>query len=567
MTIGGDDTLSYSQVLVNAGVPLVAIPKTMDNDVQGTEYCIGFSTAITRAKEAINRQRTTLGSHERIGVFRIFGRDAGFSALYTAYVTSARCVIPEAPYDLEALAALLAADHAANPSHYAFVITAEGAIWKGAQMTDVGGADAFGHRHKANVGEALATELRERTGIETLASELTYDLRSGEPDSLDSLVATTFANVAMDLVEGGHHRADGGDPGRKVRAHGTPRPCPRAAQGGRPGDVQRRALPAAIRRQAGRPDAAGRPRLTVGSTPSASRADRARMARARADMSSSPWPPAIRPVSSWAARALTGRTAPSWLASSRAMPRSLRWSDDLEPERVVVVDHPAAPVGEDPALGRAAAERLDDLLDIEPGLDGEDDPLGDAEVRAGQDHLVDRLDRLTGADRADVGDRPAQSASRTGRARSTSASSPPTKIVSVAFLAPSLPPETGASTIDRPRSLSRAAKSQLPDGAIVEQSTMRVPARAPPTTPSGPNRTASTSGVSETQITTISASATAAAGVSAISTPRSASSGARPGVRFQPVTRSAGGRSWPCALLRQRGSTAPGTPRTVTYIA
>jgi len=203
VTIGGDDTLSYSQVLVNAGVPLVAIPKTMDNDVQGTEYCIGFSTAITRAKEAINRQRTTLGSHERIGVFRIFGRDAGFSALYTAYVTSARCVIPEMPYDLDALAELMAADHQANPSHYAFVITAEGAIWKGAQMADVGSADAFGHKHKANIGEALAYELRDRTGIETLASELTYDLRSGEPDSIDSMVATTFANVAMDLVESG----------------------------------------------------------------------------------------------------------------------------------------------------------------------------------------------------------------------------------------------------------------------------------------------------------------------------------------------------------------------------
>jgi len=203
VTIGGDDTLSYSQVLVNEGMALMAIPKTMDNDVQGTEYCIGFSTAITRAKEAINRQRTTLGSHERIGVFRIFGRDAGFSALYTAYVTSARCVIPETPYDLDALCRLLAADHAANPSHYAFVITAEGAIWEGAQMADVGWADAFGHRHKANIGEALATEIRERTGIETLASELTYDLRSGEPDSIDSLVATTFANVAMDLIEGG----------------------------------------------------------------------------------------------------------------------------------------------------------------------------------------------------------------------------------------------------------------------------------------------------------------------------------------------------------------------------
>jgi ATP-dependent phosphofructokinase / diphosphate-dependent phosphofructokinase len=203
ITIGGDDTLSYSQVLADAGVPLVAIPKTMDNDVQGTEYCIGFSTAITRAKEAINRQRTTLGSHERIGVFRIFGRDAGFSALYTAYVTSARCVIPEAPYDLDALAAILAADHAANPSHYSFVITAEGAIWHGAKISDIGEADAFGHRHKANVGEALAYELRARTGIETLASELTYDLRSGEPDSIDSMVATTFANVAMDLVESG----------------------------------------------------------------------------------------------------------------------------------------------------------------------------------------------------------------------------------------------------------------------------------------------------------------------------------------------------------------------------
>ncbi len=203
VTIGGDDTLSFSQVLVSAGVPLVAIPKTMDNDVQGTEYCIGFSTAVTRAKEAINRQRTTLGSHERIGVFRIFGRDAGFTALYTAYVTSSRCLIPEVTYDLDLLAGVLAQDHDNNPSRYSLVITAEGAIWRGARMEAVGAADAFGHRHKANVGEALAAELRQRTGIETLASELTYDLRSGEPDSIDSMVAITFANVAMDLVEAG----------------------------------------------------------------------------------------------------------------------------------------------------------------------------------------------------------------------------------------------------------------------------------------------------------------------------------------------------------------------------
>ncbi len=200
VTIGGDDTLSFSRVLADRGVPLVAIPKTMDNDVQGTEYCIGFSSAITRAKELIDRQRTTLGSHERIGVFRIFGRDAGFSALFTAYVTSGRCVIPEAPYDLDHLAAVLRLDHESNPSHYAFVITAEGAIWQGARLAEVGEPDMYGHRHKSNVGESLAAELSARTGISAVTSELTYDLRSGQPDSIDQMVATTFANVAMDLI-------------------------------------------------------------------------------------------------------------------------------------------------------------------------------------------------------------------------------------------------------------------------------------------------------------------------------------------------------------------------------
>ncbi len=203
VTIGGDDTLSFSAVLSHAGVPVIGIPKTMDNDVQGTEYCIGFSSAITRAKELINRQRTTLGSHERIGVFRIFGRDAGFSALYAAYVTAGRCVIPEAPYDLDHLTGILAADHRGNPSRYAFVITAEGAIWRGENMAELGEADAFGHRRKANVGEVLAAELNRRTGIDTVHSELTYDLRSGEADSLDQMVAITFANVAMDLIADG----------------------------------------------------------------------------------------------------------------------------------------------------------------------------------------------------------------------------------------------------------------------------------------------------------------------------------------------------------------------------
>jgi ATP-dependent phosphofructokinase / diphosphate-dependent phosphofructokinase len=198
--IGGDDTLSFAQTLHDHGVPLIAIPKTMDNDVQGTEYCIGFSTAITRAKEAINRQRTTLGSHERIGVFRVFGRDCGFTALYTAYVTSARCLIPEVPFDLDQLTQLLVEDRANNPSRYAFIITAEGAIWSGGTIQELGEADAFGHRRKANVAEVLAAEFKDRTGIETVFSDLTYDLRSGEPDSLDQMVAITYANVAMDLI-------------------------------------------------------------------------------------------------------------------------------------------------------------------------------------------------------------------------------------------------------------------------------------------------------------------------------------------------------------------------------
>jgi len=203
VAIGGDDTLSYAARLGREGFPVIAIPKTMDNDVHGTEYCIGFSTAVTRAKELINRQRTTLGSHERIGVFRIFGRNAGFTAWYAAYVTSARCVIPESPFDLESLATILAEDWRLNPSNYAFVIASEGAIWQGGEIAEVGESDMFGHRHKADVGEALATELKRLTGIETVNSDLTYDLRSGDPDALDQLVAITFANIAVDLLADG----------------------------------------------------------------------------------------------------------------------------------------------------------------------------------------------------------------------------------------------------------------------------------------------------------------------------------------------------------------------------
>jgi ATP-dependent phosphofructokinase / diphosphate-dependent phosphofructokinase len=205
VTIGGDDTLSYSKVLDRQGVPLIAIPKTMDNDVPGTEYCIGFSSAVTRAKELITRQRTTLGSHERIGVFRIFGRESGFSALYTAYVTSGRCVIPEAPFDLAELLDVLVEDKRLNPSRYSFVIASEGAVWHGQDVAEFGEADAYGHRRKVDIGFALAEQIKVRTGEDAVNSELTYDLRSGDPDSLDQMVAITFANIAIDLIRDGGH--------------------------------------------------------------------------------------------------------------------------------------------------------------------------------------------------------------------------------------------------------------------------------------------------------------------------------------------------------------------------
>ncbi|HXJ91943.1 MAG TPA: 6-phosphofructokinase [Terriglobia bacterium] len=205
IAIGGDDTLSYAARLDNEGVKVIAIPKTMDNDVRNTEYCIGFSTAITRAMKAIDRQRTTVGSHERIGIFRVFGRDAGYTALYTAYVTSIRCCIPEYKVDLNHLIELIMRDKGLNPSNYALVILSEGAAWEGYQAREYGEPDAFGHRKKANVGEDLSDEIKKATGEETIVSDLTYDLRSGSPDFVDKMVASTFASIAMDCIEKGEH--------------------------------------------------------------------------------------------------------------------------------------------------------------------------------------------------------------------------------------------------------------------------------------------------------------------------------------------------------------------------
>jgi 6-phosphofructokinase 1 len=205
VAIGGDDTLSYAAELDKQGMKVIAVPKTMDNDVRNTEYCIGFSTAITRAMDAIDRQRTTVGSHERIGIFRVFGRDAGYTALYTAYVTSMRCCIPEYKVNLDKLIELLVTDKRNNPSNYSIVVLSEGAEWEGYQVKEYGDPDAFGHRKKMSVAEDLSNEIKAKTGEETIVSDLTYDLRSGSPDFVDKMVAATFAGMAMDAIESGQH--------------------------------------------------------------------------------------------------------------------------------------------------------------------------------------------------------------------------------------------------------------------------------------------------------------------------------------------------------------------------
>jgi 6-phosphofructokinase len=205
VAIGGDDTLSYAAHLDKQGVPVIAVPKTMDNDVRNTEYCIGFSTAISRATDAIERQRSTVASHERIGVFRIFGRDAGYTSLYTAYVSSIRCGIPEYKFNVDNMIDLLIEDKKKNPASYALVVLSEGTRWEGYESRQYGEPDAFGHRKKANVAEDLSDKIKARTGDETIVSDLTYDLRGGPPDFVDKMIASTFAGMAVDLIKEGKH--------------------------------------------------------------------------------------------------------------------------------------------------------------------------------------------------------------------------------------------------------------------------------------------------------------------------------------------------------------------------
>lgn len=201
LAIGGDDTLSYALRMHNEGVPVIAIPKTMDNDVHGTDYCIGFSTAVSRGVEFIHNLRTSTGSHERIAVVELFGRYSGATSLITAYLAGAdRALISEVPFDIDKLADLVMSDKASNPSNYAMVTVSEGATIKGGEVHLSGEADAYGHRKLGGIGATTGELLKERTGEGIILQEVAYLMRSGRPDSLDLMVATNYAVMAADLA-------------------------------------------------------------------------------------------------------------------------------------------------------------------------------------------------------------------------------------------------------------------------------------------------------------------------------------------------------------------------------
>lgn len=199
--IGGDDTLSFGVRLHREGVPVVALPKTMDNDVFGTDYCIGFSTAVTRSVEFITNMRTSVGSHERIGIVELFGRNSGETSLISAYLSYVdRAIISEVPFDVRRLAEFLLEDKRNNPSNYAIMTISEGAIMEGGEVIETGEADAYGHRKLGGVGELLADEVKRLTGQNIMYQQLGYLMRSGAPDSLDRMVAMSYGNLAIQLI-------------------------------------------------------------------------------------------------------------------------------------------------------------------------------------------------------------------------------------------------------------------------------------------------------------------------------------------------------------------------------
>jgi len=202
--IGGDDTLSYGERLHREGFPVVAIPKTMDNDVYGTDYCIGFSTAVTRSVQFIHQLRTSAGSHERIAVIELFGRNSGETSLISSYLAGVdRALISEVPFDPERLAELVARDKKTNPSNYAMVTVSEGAHMVGGKVVEYGETDAYGHRKLGGIGEITGEALKKLTGENIITQRIAYLMRSGAPDALDLMVGTNYAQLAVDLIVGG----------------------------------------------------------------------------------------------------------------------------------------------------------------------------------------------------------------------------------------------------------------------------------------------------------------------------------------------------------------------------
>ncbi|RLC62012.1 MAG: phosphofructokinase [Chloroflexota bacterium] len=199
--IGGEDTLGYAARIHREGFPIISIPKTMDNDVFGTDYCIGFSTAVTRSVGFIHQLRSTAGSHERIGVIELFGRHSGETSLISAYLAGVdRAIISEVPFDIEKLARLLMEDKQANPSHYAMMTISEGAHEIGGEVIQTGVADPYGHKKLGGIGAVTAEKLEKITGVKTMCQQLAYLMRSGTPDALDVMVAVNYANTALDLL-------------------------------------------------------------------------------------------------------------------------------------------------------------------------------------------------------------------------------------------------------------------------------------------------------------------------------------------------------------------------------
>lgn len=212
--IGGDDTLSYGVRLYQEGLKVVSIPKTMDNDVPGTDYCIGFSTCVTRTISLTNSLRTIAGSHERFLILEVFGRYAGFTAMLPTMAGAAhRCVIPEYKFDIDKLTQLLTYDRNRNPSHYSVVLVSEGAMFEGGEMVFADrSTDAYGHAKLGGIGDLVAGRVRELSAkhnngktINTIEQKLGYMVRGGDPDAIDSIVPMAFGNLALDLVLKGIH--------------------------------------------------------------------------------------------------------------------------------------------------------------------------------------------------------------------------------------------------------------------------------------------------------------------------------------------------------------------------